>query len=165
MPAAIAIPAILGAAGVGTQLVGAKMASSAAKDAAKLQIAATEKAQRFNEQAYADQKTAMAPYQQAGQQSLGALMTRQQTPLAQRAQSFVQAARPPMAMGPRGVPMNTAPQGGMSLGQAMQGAPPQAPQAPPQAEPTVMMMSPDGESRPVPQSRVQDALSRGARMA
>lgn len=74
MPAALAVPLIIGAASAGAQVYGAHKASNAAKDAAKVQVDATNKAQSFNERAYADQQKALAPYQQAGNDSLARLM-------------------------------------------------------------------------------------------
>lgn len=50
MPAAVAIPAAIGAAGVGASIYGADKTSKATKDAAKANMAATEAANERNYQ-------------------------------------------------------------------------------------------------------------------
>lgn len=160
MPAAIAIPAIIGAAGAGASLVGAKMGSNAARDAAKLQTDSAAKAQQFTQRAYDDQKAALQPYMQAGQQSLGALMARYAgQPLQNRfAPGGGQAAEP-----------FQPPQGGMSLGSGLgqggapQGGPPPM-QAPPQGGGMVRVKAPTGEMAQFPEGSpgLQQALARGA---
>ena len=122
MPAAIAVPAIIGAAGVGTSLAGAKMASNAAHDASRQQQDATNRAQAFNERVYADQQRLMNPYQQAGQYALGNLMARQYG-------GSPNQYAPPQGYG---APMGAQPTQGYSpFMRALQ--PPQAPQAQPMA--------------------------------
>jgi hypothetical protein len=175
MPAAIAVPAIVGIGSSVASLVGAKMSSNASQKAAAQQVAATNKAQAFNQQAYTDQKTALAPYQQMGQQSLGALMARygQSDPsaLASRASGFVQAAQ---GGGPTRPNLQAGmPPQGQSLGAAMQGGPMRsvgsgmtlaAQQAQPSQSGMVLMEGPDGTRASVPQANVQKALGRGARV-
>lgn len=77
MPAAIAIPAIIGAAGVGASVYAAHKSSDAAQTAAQQQQDAAGKAQQFNQQVYDDQKQRIQPYTQAGQYALANLMARQ----------------------------------------------------------------------------------------
>lgn len=77
MPAAIAVPLIIGAASTGAQLYGAKKGADAAKSAAKQQQDSVGKAQDFTERAWQQQQEALNPYRQAGQYSLAALMARQ----------------------------------------------------------------------------------------
>jgi hypothetical protein len=75
MPAAIAIPMIVGAA---SSVAAAKMSSNAANKAAKTQTAAADKALAANQAVYQDQRQLMAPYTQAGQSAvttLGRLLT------------------------------------------------------------------------------------------
>jgi hypothetical protein len=169
LPAAIAIPAIIGAAGVGTQLVGAKMGSNAAKNAAQAQIASTDKAQAFTERAYQDQQRALAPYMQAGQQSLGSLMGQYggkplQNPYAPSGMSA--QGQPEFGGMPQGQPQG----GGMSLGSAMgqprpQGQPMQAPpmQAGAPAGGMVRVKAPTGEVAMMQDGpQLQMALQRGA---
>lgn len=172
MPAAIAIPAIVGAAGAGASLVGAKMSANASRDAAKLQVQSAEKAQRFTQQTYDDQKAAMQPYMQAGQQSLGALMARYAgQPLQNRfAPGGGQAAEPFQV--PQGGGM---PQGGQSLAAVgqMPGGPaqpmPQPHGAPSSAMPMqgggmVRVKAPTGEMAMLPDGspQLQMALQKGA---
>lgn len=77
MPAAIAIPAIIGAAGVGASIYGANKASNAAQSAAAQQQASIDKAQQFQQNAFNQQQQALSPYRQAGQTALANLMARQ----------------------------------------------------------------------------------------
>ncbi len=165
MPAAIAIPAIIGAASAGASVVGAKMSSNAAHDAARMQSQSADKAQAFNQQMWQAQQQALAPYQQAGQQSLAALMQRQGGPsLEQRANSYVSAAQNgggSLGQAPRPVGA------GQSLGAMQQGAPMGAAmpyQGPAGGPQTVMMVGPDGTQRAVPIAQVQEATRRGAKM-
>jgi len=77
MPAAVAVPLILGAGSAATSLIGAKMQSGAAKSAAQTQAASVDKAQQFAQQAFQQQQAALSPYRQAGQAALASLMARQ----------------------------------------------------------------------------------------
>ncbi len=73
MPASLAIPLILGGASTATSLIGGKMASNAAKDAAATQVASADKALALQKQQYDASQARVAPYVAAGQQSLGRL--------------------------------------------------------------------------------------------
>jgi hypothetical protein len=152
MPAAIAIPAIIGAASAGTALVGAHMQASAAKNAANTQVAASDRAQGFNQQVYNDQRQLMQPYVTNGQTSLAKLMAQHWG--GDQAQYMPQQGPGPMPG-----------QQGRSLA-AMQGpgmgAPPQAGMG---GGPTVKMTSPDGsETQDVPREHVPMFLAKGARV-
>lgn len=71
MPAAVAVPAIIGA---GATIATAKIGSDAAKGAAKTQERATDRVLQVNRQVYDDQRKLVDPYVQAGTVSLGNLM-------------------------------------------------------------------------------------------
>lgn len=181
MPAVIAVPAIMGAAGIGANLIGAKMSSNAAKDAAKLQVAATDKAQGFNERVYGDQKELMKPYVSAGSDSLARLMASHWgTPLptgmapsggnSAMLSNAAQMNTPRPAgpqYGPQFQPTQPPPGSGMTLG-AMQaqgqpgaGAPPQGSQTP---QGMVRVKAPTGEIALLPDGSpgLQMALQKGA---
>ena len=117
MPAAIAIPLIIGAASTGASLYGAKKGADAAKSAAKIQSTSVDKAQAFNEKAWQQQQEALNPYKQAGQYSLAALMARQYGGGAQQYQ-------PPPGYGPPRPPMPQGPPQGFPGPQGPQGPPP-----------------------------------------
>lgn len=179
--------AIIGIGSIFAHLFGAKKASDASKDAAKLQVAATEKAQQANERAYSDQKQLMSPYTQAGTMSLADLQQRLYggQPASDRMNGFVQAAQRGVSPGMGGAGQPGAQPQGMTLAdmqQRQQGAPMQpggggllgaaqragmggtaAGGAQAQGEPMVLMAGPDGSQKQIPQSRVQDAMARGAR--
>ena len=74
MPAALAIPAILGAAGVGASIFGSVNSSNAANDAAQLQYKSAEDALQFQKDEFSTQQQNIAPWLSAGKQSLGTLM-------------------------------------------------------------------------------------------
>lgn len=158
MPAAIAIPAIIGAAGVGTSIAGAKIAANASRDAARQQQDATNRAQAFNQQIYQDQQKLMNPYTQAGQYALSNLMARQY------GGSPNQFAPTPGY----GAPMGQAPAQGYSpmLGNMGGAPPPQVPQGPPQVPQgdLVTLQGPDGSTKQVPRAMAPLYLQRGARM-
>lgn len=172
MPAAVAIPAIIGAAGVGTQIAGAKMASNASKRAADQQVAATREAQAFNQRAYDDQQRALSPYLQAGQQSLGSLMSQYsgqplQNPFAPQGMNAQGQPQYGPMQGPQGMPgpkpglgMKAGGVGGMSLGAAMGGA-----QAPQGGGGMVRVQAPTGEMAMLPAGspQLQMALAKGAK--
>lgn len=156
MPAALAIPAIIGAAGVGVQAVGAKKASDASKSAAQQQQQSVTQAQQFNREAFDRQSAALAPYQQAGQQALGNLMNRyggsDPAAMAQRANAFTSSAQ----------------QGGPAFPSALSGYGGQSPMPQPggQAGGMVLLSSPDGSmTKPVPAAMAQQFLAKGYRRA
>lgn len=76
MPADPISSAILGGVGVFANLWGASKAAKAAKEAAKLQVDATKRAQGSADQVYADQRTLMDPYVRMGQLSLADLQAK-----------------------------------------------------------------------------------------
>lgn len=78
MPGADPISAaILGGVGVFANLWGASKAAKAAKEAAALQVAGTQRGQIAADQVYADQRSLMDPYVRMGQLSLADLQARQ----------------------------------------------------------------------------------------
>lgn len=111
MPASVAVPLILGGVGAGTSLVGAKMQSSAAKNAAKTQSQAAERAlqmqQQLTQQALGLQGTMWEgvrglynPYTSTAPATLGALHSFLGIPGAAQAQMGVPPnAYSPMPMG------------------------------------------------------------------
>jgi hypothetical protein len=163
-PAAIAIPAIIGAAGAGAQLVGAKVASNASKNAAKTQSSAADHALAVQQQQYQQSRQDFAPYQAAGQQAIGRLgQMSQQAPMTfdpnqpqgmprmnpQQPQSMPMQSQPPM--GQLG-----APQSPPSMAQAGQQG---------QQEPMVLLGPPPGQPgapRQVPASKAQQLIAQGA---
>lgn len=171
MPA-VAIPAIIGAAGVGVSAYGANKAAGASKDAARTQAQAADKAQAFNQRAYDDTRAALSPYQQAGQFALSNLMARQYggnfnaySPpknygpewVAQQQQSMFRAPTPgghlPMPnMSPQSMPTLSNPMGRGPMPGPPQGA-------------GVWMVGPDGSRQQVPPGNVQMALAHGAKLA
>jgi hypothetical protein len=150
MPAAVAVPLILGAASAGTSLVAAKMGSSAAKNAAKTQAASADQAQRYNQQVYDYQKQITQPYITQGQTSLANLM----------AQHW--GGRPEQYGLPQGAPM-AAPQGVQSLATFGQPQGQQGPQVGGQGYArAVSMRAPDGSVRQVPPQLVSKYQQMGA---
>jgi hypothetical protein len=95
MPAAVAVPLIIGAASAGAQAYGAKKQADAAKGAARDQQAAGDRALAANQAVYQDQRSMMAPYVQAGQSSASALGRLLAPPAGSR-----YAAAPLPALGP-----------------------------------------------------------------
>lgn len=82
MPAAVAIPAIIGAAGVGTSVATGIMGANAARDAADTQAQAADRAAQlqyqaskdsldFQKQVYGQTREDQAPYREAGVSALG----------------------------------------------------------------------------------------------
>lgn len=138
MPAAIAVPLIVGAASAGAGVVGAKMQSNAVNKAAKLQTAAADKSQAFNQQVYNDQRHDLQPFVQGGtsafQQLLGNWQAKQ--PGYQPPQPQAQQAPSP-------------------FGQAMQ---PQQPQG----GGMVQLRAPDGSVQGVPAHLADQFMAKGA---
>jgi hypothetical protein len=156
---------ITGAVGAATSLAGAKMASSASKNAARMQSAAADKALAVNERVYRDQQALFNPYVQGGTQALAQMQ--------QMAGGMPQRPGPqqPMslgsAMGARPMPGMA---GAMSLGSAMAPQRAKALQAPtmdggPQAGGMVLVASPDGsETMEVPRDVAQQLVARGGQI-
>lgn len=120
--------ALLGSAIAGgvANVAGAKMASNSAKNAAKTQSAAADKALALNQQAWQQQQALQAPYQQAGRSAvnnLSALMTpgvpytpQMQAQNAQMAQQPMPGMMPPPPQGPpQGPPMGFQAQNPMAM--------------------------------------------------
>lgn len=185
MPAAIAIPAIIGAAGVGAQAIGARNASNAAKDAARIQGQSADRAQAFNERVYGDQQQLMSPYVKAGSDSLARLMAQHwgtQPPagmspsggssamLSNAARGFIPQQGPfsgaPQAQPGGGNPNSLAAmQGGGGQQMPPQGAPmPQGGPMPPQGGGQMArIQKPDGGVVMVPDAMVEQALANGGK--
>lgn len=153
MPAAVAVPLIIGAAGVGGTLAAAKMSSNAAKRGAQLQSDATNKAAEFQAKSAADslafqkdmwntsQQNA-APYLQMGRNALGGLnqITGMDGGGGQRfGSSGPQQQQQPNMWNPA--------QSGSYVGPQM-----------------VQMKAPDGSVRPVPRAMVPHYQSRGGQV-
>lgn len=161
MPAAILVPALIGAAGAGASIYGAKNGANAARDAAALQVAASDRAQQFNERAYSDQKQAMNPYMQLGSDAMARYQQKYGGQPAGGQRPAPMGAPPPMVAAPQGQPRGMSPFGAPPpQGPSMQpGAPPQGQPG----EPMVLMVGPDGEQKSIPQSNVPQALALGAK--
>ncbi len=155
MPLGVAAAALV----AGTQLVGAKMQSGAAKDAAKTQQTATNQGLQVQQQA-------LQPYQDLGRVGLQQL----QNP------SFAQPYRPMFGSG-QGAQAFQGPQGAQptlgGIGQPQPPPmPPQGPQARPMGQPQPMQSggemllveAPTGERRPMPAALAQQAVAKGARI-
>lgn len=186
MPAAIAIPALIGA---GTQVAGAVMQSKAAKGAAKTQSQAADRAAGVTQRVYDDQRSLMQPYVQAGQSavtSLGRLMQPGQ-PYTPRMQQQDARSMPGAPQFDRAIPQSLGALGAGRVdpvspysGGGAQGAgqvQPWTGQVQPQSQnftgapggpsfggaQMVQLQSPDGEIRSVPAHLEQQFLARGAR--
>jgi hypothetical protein len=136
------------------QTVGAHKAASAAKDVAKMQTDAADKASAINDDVY-------APYVRAGRSTLSTL-SRLTTPGA----GARYAAADPTLPAPQPGPMaggRPRPQGAPTTGSAMPRGTLGA-MARPQAPRMVMMEAPDGSGvRPVPESEVARFEQAGAK--
>jgi hypothetical protein len=182
MPAAIAIPAIIGAASAGTSLASAKMQSNAANRASKAQSASQDTSQAFNQQAFDYQKQLMNPYAQAGQTSLANLMAQhwggspadysqqqgppqgQQAMPGQRPQGMAPTMGQAMPRSQGGQPLGgfAGPQGGMpQQGQAAPGMG-QPAQQPGGGGQMVRMRAPTGEVTTIPAAMAAQFEQRGA---
>jgi hypothetical protein len=149
-----------------TQVIGAKKASNAAKDVAKIQTEAADKASGINDQVY-------SPYLRQGR-SAASTMSRLTTPSAGARYASPDMTQPPAPQpgpmpGGRPRPAGAPNMGGArprgTLGAMAQGG--GAPQGgPPQGGggQMVMMEAPDGSgARPVPADQVDRFLQAGAR--
>lgn len=145
MPAAIAIPLITGAATAGAQVVGAKLASNAAQNAARTQSQAADRALAYQQQLQQQQRQDFTPYQQAGASAMGQLGR-----LANAPQPVFNASAP---MGQLGLPPQQAPQPPQNFQQAGQNN-----------QGMVKVQAPDGEIRQYPASAAQMLIARGAKL-
>lgn len=161
-PAAIAIPAIIGA---GASLVGAKMSSNASQDAAKTQSAAADKALAAQQQGYQTQRADFSPYLQAGTAALGRLGQTAGTytggmpaPQAPRP-GLGQLGTPPPSMPTTMSAMPSVPSGQMPppQGRAMAGMTPPA-------GGLITVQAPTGETAKMTQAQAQMAVQKGARI-
>lgn len=154
MPAAI--PIAMGIAAVG-QVAGAKIASNAAKGAAKIQTQAGERAMGVNQRVYDDQRALFQPYIQSGQQAMGSMMQR-----------YGNAGGP---MAPQSAPMSpNVPQTGQNWAGEAHAAPrpfggpmSMGSVGQPQAERMVQLEAPTGERGEFPESKAQRMIAAGAR--
>lgn len=182
MPAAIALVA------VGAQLYGAHKAAGAAKDAARTQVKAGDKALAVQQQVYQDQQARQAPYMQAGLQGLAQaqgyanasvpqfapgqtaqFQRPEPVPFNPAMQPLGQASAPSQAMMPRtgrGMPMpaGAAQAQGRGMPMMASGAAQGQAQGPAQGGGDVLMQSPDGEQKRVPSSQVPFWTAKGARV-
>jgi len=165
------IAAIIGGVEAAAHIFGAKKNSDAAKDAAKIQTQAVDKAQAFNERAYNDQKTAIQPYVDFGKSSLASLQQRYGggQPLVNRfaPTGMTTQGQPsfmPAANGPALSPMSLAGMQQMQAAGPPAGGAPQAFGPPPMGGGgTVKLQAPDGEIRDVPMHLADQLMARGAR--
>lgn len=146
----------LGLAGLGanaaTQVIGAKKASSAAKDAAKFQTEAADKAQGHYDRAFQVASDLYAPYLSSGRtaaSSLGRLVTPGPGAKYAAADPTMRPLPPTMRPGPQGAAPPTQPRTLGSIGSPRM----------------VMLEAPDGSGvRPVPASQVERFLAAGAKV-
>jgi hypothetical protein len=111
----------LGAASAGSSLIGAKMASSASKDAAKTQTAAANQALEYEKQRAADLQGRLQPYQTMGQAAMpGLLQAAGITPSAPAGGGWAGALGVP----PGGGPMVGGPSASLVPGSVTAGAQP-----------------------------------------
>jgi hypothetical protein len=185
MPAAIAVPAIIGG---GAALGGAAISAHAAGSASRQQQQAADKALALEGRIYDEQKARLQPYMQAGSESLNRLMqgywnnqpygmTAQPGGIPVGASAYSQAMGAPTgayraAQGPPASAYVGAPAssyaGPMGAYQAAMGAPAsvnagQVGQMQAGGD-MVMMQGPDGSTRAIPRANVQAAMQRGARV-
>jgi hypothetical protein len=169
MPAAVALPAIVG--GV-TSLAGGAMQAHAAGSAARAQQQSADRALALNREMYNQQRDMMSPYISAGQSSLARLMDGYWNhrsygaaapqgpgavagvPMATNANqvgagAFAQAMGPAAALGARFAP-------GGSLARPQMGAPMA------QGGGLVPMLAPDGSRAMVPAQHVDMLIGQGA---
>jgi hypothetical protein len=157
------VPLIIGGISAAANLIGAKKSADAAKDAAKLQTAAVDKAQAFNQQAYNDQKAALQPYVEFGTNSLAGLQRQYGNgqPLINR---FAPTGMTNTGQASYALPNALAPTAsGMTLAAMQQQAQQQPSPAAPMGGGSVKLQAPDGEVRDVPVHLAGPLMARGAR--
>jgi len=76
MPAAILVPAIIGAAGVGAQVTGSVLQSKGANKAAKTQADAATEALNWEKERYGNAQTRLQPFRDMGNASMNAIAGR-----------------------------------------------------------------------------------------
>ena len=168
MPAALAIPLIMGGVSAGATVAAAKIGSNASKNAAKTQVDASNQAQAVQQQVYQDQQKAQSPYMQLGQQAAGKLSgyTTPSTPFnpndySKGAQITPAAASP---WGPSQIQPTAPQQASLSqMGSPMQNKTMTAQQSAqqglnPAVGQTVKMRAPNGEVSDVPANQEQHFL-------
>jgi len=136
MPAAVAVPLIIGAASTGASLVGAKMASNASHDAADQQVNSANQARAYQQQA-------------SGQ-----------------AQNLIQQAQQGIRYAPTyGAPQSGA-YSALSQAMGLHGTPAMQTPYSPQGQPggMVQMRAPTGEISSVPAAKVAAFQARGAKL-
>lgn len=152
----------LGLAGLGastaTNIIGAKKAASASKDAARMQIEAADRAAGVIKDVY-------TPYVNYGRQALSTLGRLTAAPPGARFAAPDPTVAPPPPVSPNTFGGRTRPPGAPVVGQAMprpgintfggRAAPP---------ERRVLMQAPDGSTAQIPASQVDAFLQRGARV-
>jgi hypothetical protein len=147
-----------------TQLYGAKKASSASRDAAKLQSASVDRAKKTLDDTW-------GPYVNQGRQALGTLGRLTTPGPGARYAAPDQTGGPPPGAPPPARARGPLPASGTAMprGATLGGlaGPPPGPQGPPPdggGGQMVMMEAPDGSGvRPVPASQVERLLQMGAR--
>lgn len=153
--AAIAIAAT--AASTAGTVYAAKKGSDAAHEAAQTQQDAAQRALTGQQQQYAQQRQDFAPYQQAGQASLGRLNS-----LATAPRPVFNASQPGggfQAPPPQQMPQMPQIQPGM-MGQQGQMAQPSG--MPPQAK-MALLQAPDGTTKQIPEEQAAHFIQQGAR--
>lgn len=148
MPAAIAIPAIVGAgASVGSALIGAHASGKAADQ----QADAAAQAQRFNEQVYRDQQQRMNPFLQLGTDAF--------TRLYSDHFGVPYSSQLPGAFTPQGPTLGAL--GGPQMAAAA--AEPPSPYLPAGVPQMVTLRAPNGDIEDVPAAVAQQFIAKGAR--
>lgn len=159
MPAAIAVPLIVGGATAGATLYGAHQASKAAKDAAQTQTDYGNRALDLQQQMYQQDRADQAPYRNIGYGALNTLGSMMGPKFNAGGGGF----QPSMGGQPTAGPSAQPPMGqGFNLGAMSTAGSVQSPMAG-QGD-TVLMLGPDGSQKRVPRGAVSHFEARGAQV-
>jgi len=160
---ALAIGLSLAAANTATQVIGARKASNASKDAAKIQTQSADRAMRTIDDTW-------SPYVNAGRQAMGTLGRLTTAPAGAR---YAAPPQPGMGQPPPRMPSGPAarprpagmPQTGFAAPRTLGGLarPPAQPQFQQGGGRTVSLQAPNGEIEQVPAHLAEQFIARGAR--
>ncbi len=175
MPISVGVATLIaGAAAAGSQIIGSKLNSNAAHDAGTIQLNAANQALTYEKERQARQDQIDAEqraydrqqtlYQQQYQQQQGQAQIARRQPFVGAGTNAVYRLNDLLGRSNQ----NSSGPGPVSNIMTVTGPPPPAP-PPTTAAPTtpggVMMIAPDGTSMQVPGNRVDEALSKGAKLA
>lgn len=158
MPAAIAIPLIVGAVSAGASVYGAKKNADANKEASKTEAESADKALDFSKTVYNERKQQLTPYQEFGARSLGTLGDLLGIPAPK-------TNAPPMATDPNRIQSGQSFPASWVSGSPLSGTPQTAPgNGSPVGAPSggmVTIQAPDGSRRAVPSGLQTFYVARG----